>query len=280
MIPSVIVITAYSDENQFEACKRSVSRQKNVDLVDHIIISGLGAKAAEQKIYEKSKEHSTRADFILRLDADMVLQHDEVIANMVFTLTINQHLGRLTLPVFDFFLQQDIIGAHIFRTSHVPETYDKTDPRPEYWIDEINGLTIKRTKTRNITHAFNPSLSQAMRFGVNRALKAVDFGPRHDHWLVFFKLATSRKRTESIEAALYGWKIVMSSMKTEEMWHHNDTTSESWQVLLSEFEQNQHTSKIPLLKYQKIYGSFHLIRLTLKYAYKKATYFFTRQDEF
>jgi hypothetical protein len=185
MQPCVLIITAECGESQFATLCSKLRLQVGVT-IHHEVISNQTTIDAERKIYEaalQAKKQRT-VDWIIRIDADMVPISDTSIRDVI-QLAENNNLGnRITTPVLDYYTGSPIYGLHAFRPDSVPESIIQKSVNLEKWIDDISGKRLSKQKSNcYFTHGFEPSLQQAVRFGLTRGTKAKLRGPRDVHWI-------------------------------------------------------------------------------------------------
>ena len=178
----ILVLTAFCDEDQAEAQSASLDAQLGV-VLEQAVVSGLSFIESQKEIHRLAYKHSHDYDFCLKLDGDMVLGGRHMVANLTNLIEKNSsQFDRLVVPVNDFFLNKQILGCHFWRASKTPKGFSAVPPRGDAWLDSIPGKIFGKTRTPQVYHAYAPSLSQALRFGVNRAIKALKFGLHHEHW--------------------------------------------------------------------------------------------------
>jgi len=189
---NIYVVTAYTDEAQMPEMKRSLNSQVDVN-VHHHIISGKDILSAPRMVYEASKE-AINFDAVIELDADMTLTHPKTLALILSWLSRNPGVDRLTLPVRDYYQGQYISGVHTFRPLAVPSTAVVAFPNPDSWLATIKGHLLYGLKCNLVDHSFNPSHTQAIRYGLQRGYKALANGARHRHWISLRNLELHYKR--------------------------------------------------------------------------------------
>lgn len=176
-----LVITAKTDESQFEDLLISLSQQVKV-VIQHKVITGLDSISAEKEVYRLAQTYCFENDFIIKLDADMILLNPHFLGMIVKFFEANPSFNRISLPVEDFYTGRQIMAVHSFRANSVPENVVISAPYPDKWIDSIFGLTIISTPVQLVSHGYSPGIEQSVRFGVHRAIKAMAGGARHLHW--------------------------------------------------------------------------------------------------
>ncbi len=218
MICKFLVITAMTDESQFSDLCRSIEHQVDVQTT-HEVITGKGAIEAEREIYRISRLFHDKVDFIIRLDADMVLIHVGFFRFLNEYFKVNKNVCRVSLPVEDYFTGRQIMGVHCWRASSTPVDAKIDPPKPEAWIDRISGRTFFNTPVAFVKHAWGPSNSQAVRFGLHRSIKALSAGPFHGHWSTLRALYCNWYKDSSEPGlcyAMYSALIAISEEKYRE----------------------------------------------------------------
>jgi hypothetical protein len=228
-----LVITARVDESQFNDLVLSLCGQKNVTIT-HKVVTGLDTIAAETALYNICKEFMGSHDYVIKLDADMVVKNEAFMEMVATFFERNKLVNRISLPVNDFFTGQQIMGVHSFRASAVPSDRIIKEPSPDKWIDSINGLYIVSTPTELVSHGFAPTVSQAVRFGLHRAFKSKSGGYKQIHWLTLESLFINWKKQHanrelsfsyfaSIEVienfSMYDWSVVDSASELNKSIH-------------------------------------------------------------
>lgn len=176
------MLTACCDESQGQAQAASLAAQTGV-FVDHMVIRGFGFLDSQKEIHRLALKYSQDYDFFLKLDGDMVFAEKNTLRNLSVELDRwSEQFDRLTFPVNDFFLNKQIPGCHIWVSKKTPTEFICMPPRGDAWISRIPGKICQKTEVPYIYHAHSPSLSQSVRFGLNRASKAIRFGATNEHW--------------------------------------------------------------------------------------------------
>jgi hypothetical protein len=127
---------------------------------------------AHARLYATIAEEAERYDLFFKLDADMILADDDVLADLVHVFQDHEGLDHLVVAVSDWMTDSMIIGAHMFsnRVHWVPQAETLyVDPDPVF---PGRKLIIASPPRDLILHASNPSPLQAFHFGAHRALQA------------------------------------------------------------------------------------------------------------
>ena len=183
--PKLLVITTFSDESQINDQKKIVSNQRNFE-IEHIIIKGLNKVKSQKEFHKLAYKLQNSFQYIIKLDADMVPSNNDTFEKLVSILEINK-VPRLTLPVFDFFTNDFIMGVHIIKSPNIPKEHNINETNTDGWISLIPGKRVFLTNEIHIYHGFNPSIRQSVRFGLHRGLKSSK-DPKNGQWLTLIQL--------------------------------------------------------------------------------------------
>jgi hypothetical protein len=153
---------------------------------------------------------------VVKLDADMVLLDTVFLRRLADFFYRNTEVNRISLPVEDFYTNDQIMAVHCFRTRSVPETVKIEKPNPDRWIDQIRGVHIESIPLRLVSHGYNPSVEQAIRFGIHRILKAIAGGYSHAHWITLYKLYQSWKIRPHDAALCSAYFAVLEVLESNE----------------------------------------------------------------
>lgn len=169
--PSVLVLTLYSGEAEYDQCRESLENQ-TYSHWEHRAFENLPDAEAHNRLYRTIMEQAPQYDLFLKLDADMVLADREVLSDLVGVFERWPDLDHLVVAVSDWMTDSFIIGVHLFsnRVSwkrHDDELY--VDPDPVF-----PGLKFMVTEPPRdlVFHSNDPSPFQAFHFGAHRGLQA------------------------------------------------------------------------------------------------------------
>ena len=198
----ILIGTLFCGENEFEECKKSIHRQTHKEY-EHFVLSNLPNKEAHYKLYHTFMERSSEFALFLKVDADMVLARDDVLALIVAWFKNRPNLLKLTMPLHDFFTDRRISGMHAFRSC---VTWQQSGER--LFVDQDNIPRDRREKARGDLspaglHSPNPSAFQAFHFGIHKALKARQASEKNmpiqrlSHWMnIEFTYRNFQKRRD------------------------------------------------------------------------------------
>lgn len=165
----VLVGMMYSGEQEYEQAKQSLKNQthQHFELFE---VTNLPNKLAHDTLYAKFMERSSEFDYFLKLDADMVFAHENVLAEMVVAINVNG-VSNLFAWVKDCPSGLMIPGIQMFRS----------DTKWEGSDEQLNVDYLPRTFGESrieldqnwILHMPAPSKQQLFRYGIHKALKAL-----------------------------------------------------------------------------------------------------------
>lgn len=169
--PSVLVLTLYSGEAEYQRSCASLASQ-SFTAWEHRVFEHLTNTEAHARLYETVMTESGNFSLFFKLDADMVLADNKVLADLVEVFNQRPSLDHLVVAVTDWMTESPIIGAHLFSDRvrwcrHSETLY--VDPDPEFPGDK---LVVEGPPRDLIHHADDPSSFQAFHFGAHRALQA------------------------------------------------------------------------------------------------------------
>ncbi len=165
----VLVGTMHTIENQFEACVDAVRRQRGVE-VEHFTVEGLGNCEAHAELYSNFMKRADEFDVFVKVDADMVILRDDLLARIAERFAREPELDLVTIPVHDFFTNSLISGLHGFRSSvrwpeHTDRVFVDDDAVPE------DRRVVAMDLAPAASHCANPSPFQSFHFGLHRGVK-------------------------------------------------------------------------------------------------------------
>lgn len=176
-----MVGTLFSGENEFEECLASIRNQTYQDF-EHFIYKNLPNVEAHHALFSDFTSKSDKFDFLVKIDADMVLCSDQLFANIVNKMAKNPDIDVFSIAVRDFFSGELINGLNTYRNSV------KWDFSKDTMFVDISEVTRERTFYDQIElapaaiHCKNPSNLQAFHYGVHRGLKSIQKVHSTSHW--------------------------------------------------------------------------------------------------
>lgn len=174
-LPKILIITAFKDESQIKECIKSVKQQRNV-ITEQIFIEGLNFLDSQKRTLYLANKYKNEFDFILKLDADMILLTPFVLVHMVNFLVKN-NLHRVMTKVFDHYSMHRIVGMHLLKASIIPQYTEQTVqfPQPDKWISDIKPTKSYSNLIPVVDHGKYPTPNQSLRYGFNRGKKLNSF---------------------------------------------------------------------------------------------------------
>lgn len=169
--PQVMIGTLCSGENEFDSCKSAVNRQ-SYRQIEHHIIQGLPNKEAHDRLYRDFLK--SECDFLVKIDADMVIVDESFIERVVDILVARPEIGILQMAILDYYSGGEIQGVNAYskrmQWDHNKQNALFTDSTQ---TPSNQRLVVWGTFMRSVIHSPNPHLFQAFHFGVHRALKVL-----------------------------------------------------------------------------------------------------------
>jgi hypothetical protein len=168
----VIVGILYSGEAEFPLCTRSLAAQREVESA-YFVISDKGNKAAHDELYATFMSSSSEYDYFFKLDADMTLRSPDALRALVSAMRSKGAAHALSY-VFDHPSSLAIPGVQIFRSDSRWEGSDEqlnVDYPPR-----LTGESMLIIDPIYVDHMSSPSQYQLFRYGIHKALKAIQHG--------------------------------------------------------------------------------------------------------
>lgn len=180
----VLVGTLFSGENEFKKCCDSVNSQ-TFRSFEHMIIEGLSASEAHQKLFHFFMEHSEEFDVLLKVDADMVLTRHTLLQEVVDVFTMRKNIHHYNIAVQDWYTSCLIFGMNAYRNT-VRWHFDKS-----IFVENSKLLKLRvndqdlefprdgRFHDKTVLapaafHSPDPSDYQAFHFGLHKGVKIVE----------------------------------------------------------------------------------------------------------
>ena len=85
----ILVGTLYTIENEFDECVASINRQSHSDF-EHFILENLPNKHAHDTLYRTFMERSGDFVLLIKVDADMVIEDEDLFAKIVDKFRVNE----------------------------------------------------------------------------------------------------------------------------------------------------------------------------------------------
>jgi hypothetical protein len=168
----VFVGILHIGEAEFSACLDSISSQLGV-VAECFVISDKPNKDAHDELYSTFMSRSTAFDYFFKLDADMTLRSPDALRALVSTVRSKGAAHALSY-VFDHPSSLAIPGVQIFRSDSRWEGSDEqlnVDYPPR-----LTGESMLIIDPIYVDHMSSPSQYQLFRYGIHKALKAIQHG--------------------------------------------------------------------------------------------------------
>ena len=177
----ILVGTLYSGENEFEECLAAIQSQTYHNF-DHLVIKDLPQHLAHKKLFSHFMANSTQYDLLIKVDADTVLNSNELFYQIVQKFDQNSWLDVLVIAIDDFFTARRIAGLLICRNT-VTWNFEKETAFPDvpnmapdrYFFDTTDLAPAA-------IHCKNPSPFQSFHYGVHRGIKSLQRIHSTTHW--------------------------------------------------------------------------------------------------
>jgi hypothetical protein len=168
----ILVGMLATDENEREQAIAALRAQTHPDY-EFFLIENQPNKAAHEALYSRFMAAAARFDVFLKLDADMVLTRDTALAEVAGYFAANPDVGLLTFELIDWYSDTLIPGMVITRNTARWPVHDD-----QLLVDSsvsVTGrhVTVSDRRAALAVHSPDPSPLQAFRFGVHRAMKAI-----------------------------------------------------------------------------------------------------------
>jgi hypothetical protein len=183
-----LVGVLHSGEPQYSRCIEAIRKQTDVEF-EIETIADLPNKIAHDRLYSTFMSRSSDFDFMVKVDADMVILRATLFDELASVFDSRPNLMMVTVPVRDYFTDQPIIGLHAYRNSVRWPANDEA-----VFVDDPPVPIGRREEFPDLgpaaDHCPDPSHFQSFYFGVHKGLKvraALDDLPRREgqlahHW--------------------------------------------------------------------------------------------------
>lgn len=168
----VLVGILYANELEFEECRASLDRQQGV-VIESFVLSGFSNKEAHDQLYAAFMSRAPEADFFFKLDADMTLRSPNSLRALV-ELVSRKGAAHALSYVWDAPSGLTIPGVQLFRSDSRWEGSDEqlnVDYPPR-----LAGESVLIVDPIFVDHMSSPSTYQLFRYGIHKALKAIQHG--------------------------------------------------------------------------------------------------------
>lgn len=167
----VLVVTLSAGEAELEDSIASLQKQVGVSICQ-VILKDLPKQKAHQQLFSIFDTRRAEFDFMLKLDADMVLSNDSALARMLDHF--DEGIDAVSLTVWDRLTHSRMWSVNLYRSSCRFDALSNdplfTDRVPVFF----NGRKLSVIDLDNLVqHAPKPHDFQAFMFGVHRAFKVI-----------------------------------------------------------------------------------------------------------
>ena len=167
----VLIGTLNIGESEFEACKKSILSQENVDF-DHFIISGKPNKNAHDELYASFMDRSKEVNFFLKLDADMTFCSPNSLRQLVDIAVMNK-AAHVISWIKDIPSSLMIPGVQLYRSD--TRWGGSDDLLNVDYPPTLFGRSLAVGAPCLVDHMSCPSTFQLFRYGIHKALKAIQY---------------------------------------------------------------------------------------------------------
>lgn len=161
-------------EGDYLECHRAIAKQSGVTITHHLV-SNLPEKEAHNALWASWREVKHEHDFFVKLDADTVLAHDEVLLEFWRMMQANPRITGIQAPLLDYFTDGHINGLNCFSPKVTfRDTSDALFCDRQVDVDHDivikSGNVVERLRPAGF-HCYHATEKQAFHFGIHRALK-------------------------------------------------------------------------------------------------------------
>ena len=167
--PSVLIGIMQSGENEFKNSIDELNAQNYINK-KYFVIENLPNKLAHDTLYETFMSKSGEVDYFLKLDADMVFAHKDVLSEMVEEMQKN-NLAHLFAYVKDCPSGVMIPGIQMFKSD--TKWLGSEEKLNVDYPPKVNGKGQFVYDKNWINHMPNPDEYQLFRYGIHKALKSL-----------------------------------------------------------------------------------------------------------
>ena len=165
----VLVITLRTFENEFEECVASINRQTYPNF-SHLVLEDLPSTEANRVLYQTFIDRADEFELLMRVDADMVLENENLLASIVDTMAKREFIDLFTMNIHDFFTNCLIPGLHVYRNTVQFPVDDPFEPERPI-VSKANTIVDRSKRGFEVRHCKNPSSLQALHYGIHRGVK-------------------------------------------------------------------------------------------------------------
>ena len=162
----------YTNEAEYPRAELGLSGQHGVH-VESFVLSGLPNKQAHDELYARFMARASEFDFFFKLDADMTLRSPSSLKSLIDIVSRKGAAHALSY-VYDVPSGLAIPGVQLFRSDSRWEGSDEqlnVDYPPR-----LMGESVLIVDPIFVDHMSSPSAYQLFRYGIHKALKAIQHG--------------------------------------------------------------------------------------------------------
>lgn len=217
----ILVGILHCIENEFPDCLAALRRQTHRSY-DYFVLENLPNKEAHDTLYRRFMDSACSYDLFVKLDADMVLCREDLLARAADRFKANPQLDVLCIGVHDFFTDQMIDSLNVFRNT-VRWRTDAEKIFPDR-NQQAAGQVIydHEDLAPAADHCPDPSPFQAFHFGVHKAVKVMQIGVHNkrrqasrEHWGNLERLRANYAARRDVRLGL---ALVGAEMAFHEKW--------------------------------------------------------------
>jgi len=225
----VLVITLRTIENEFEECVASIDRQTYRNF-SHLVFEDLPSTEANRVLYQTFMDRADEFDLLMRVDADMVLENENLLASIVDTMAKRRSVDLFTMDIHDFFTDRLISGLNVYRNTVQFPVDDPFQPERPI-VSKANTLVDQSKRGFAVRHCKNPSTLQALHYGIHRGVKLREWMRRNklrrSHWYAWTIWRTWQnfltRRDRRLAFAVLGGELGLQGLfKVEHLSHQTE----------------------------------------------------------
>lgn len=181
-----LVGVLFSGENEYAECLESIHNQdyKDYELRTFEFLPKL---ESHSQLYHSFLDHRDEFEFLIKIDADMVLTSNHLFERIVENFHKNPWMDVFGIAIQDFFSGTLINGLNSYRNNVQWELDPKNVNADVVIVDPERYYFDQSELAPAAIHCKNPSKLQAFHFGVHRGFKCL--APKHSttHWALLEK---------------------------------------------------------------------------------------------
>lgn len=167
-LPTVLVCTMYCGEPDFEHCVAMLKAQNGI-ILKHVVIANKPELEAHNELYA-TLNNADRSWFRVKIDADVVLLHENILAEMIEFWQARPHLDWIDPPVHDHLTKTTIKAGIAFYTSKVKFSPQSNPLKCDRGVVSAHKVMMDYP-TPVAHHMLYADERTAFHFGLHRGLK-------------------------------------------------------------------------------------------------------------